>query len=168
MIWLVSIILAVPVAALHAAGLPLIWAVAVPVAVLVAVAATRRSAVAAVASAAVVALVLAAVVALMHTGSPASQGPAVMTFDGGTYSSYGAPSFSVDATNDGASAGVIHTVRVKFVNQQTAQVIADVTEQADATVLAGQGQTLTYSAPQAVTNTGIADKWVDVTVTGWS
>ena len=168
MLWLISIILAVPVAALHAAGLPLIWAVVIPVAVLVTVAATRRNAVAAVTSAAVVTLVLAAVVAVVHDGSAAAPGPAAVTFDGGTYSSYGAPSFSVDATNNGASAGVIHAIHVRFVNQQTAQVIADVTEQADATVLAGQGQTLTYAAPQQVVNTAVSDKWVDVTVTGWS
>ena len=37
MIWLVSIVLAVPVAALHMAGLRLIWAVVITVAVLLAV-----------------------------------------------------------------------------------------------------------------------------------
>jgi hypothetical protein len=171
MIWVVSACLAIPVALLHLAGVPLIWAVVIATCVLLAVvvaAGRKASGPVAVASTAAVVLVLAGIVALVHGGSPASHGPAVVTFSDGAYSSYGAPSFSVDATNTGGSAEVIHTVRVRFVNQQTAQVIADVTEQVGATVLPGQGQTLTYSAPQAVTNTGIADRWVDVTVTGWS
>ena len=170
MLWLISAVLAIPVALLHMAGLPLIWAVVIPTAVLVAVAATRRNAVAAVTSAAVVTLVLAAVVAVVHGGSPAVRGPAAVTFGDGTYSSYGAPSFTVDATNDGGSPGPVHSIRVRFVNDRTAQVITEVTEPVSVTVPAGQSRALTYAAPQAVAGPdgpAVTDRDVSVTVTGW-
>jgi len=173
MIWLVSVILAGPVALLHLAGVPLIWSVAIAVAALLAIVAAagkKARGPVAVASTAAVVLVLAAGVAVIHGGSSAAPGPAVVTFAMGTYSSYGTPSFSVDATNDGDSPGIVHTITVRFVNDRTAQVITEVTEQANTTVPAGQGRTLTYSAPQAVAGPdgpAVNDRDILVTVSGW-
>jgi len=170
MIWVISACLAIPVALLHLAGVPLIWSVILAAVVLLAVVALGRREIkgpTAVLATAAALLVAAAVVAVIHSGSAAARGPAVVTFGMGTYSSYGTPSFSVDAMNDGGSAGTVHQVTVQFVNERTAQVITSVTEQAGVTVPAGQGQALTYAAPAAVVNTAIEDRQVGVTVTGW-
>jgi hypothetical protein len=108
---------------------------------------------------------------LWHAASHHPTAAAAVTFSGGTYSSYGTPSFSVDATNAGGSASTVHTLTVQFVNERTAQVITSVTEQADTTVPAGQGRTLTYSAPQAVAGPdgpAVNDRDILVTVTSWS
>lgn len=166
MFWLISIILAVPAALLHAAGLPLIWAVIIPTAVLVAVAAaTKGKLVPAVTSAAAVTLALAGILAVGHGSSQAAAaGPPVVTFSGGQYTSYGSPSFSVDVANSGQSAASVHSVTVRFVNTRDASVITDVTEHAGVTVAAGQSAVLTYSAPQQVVNTAIQDRQVAVTV----
>jgi hypothetical protein len=106
---------------------------------------------------------------LVHAAAgPVPAGPAVVSFSGGTYSSYGVPSFRVDAVNNGGSPATVHRLRVRFVNIMAPAVIADVTEQAGATVAAGQSVALTCPAPQAVVNTAVRDRAVSVTVTGWS
>jgi len=170
MIWLISIVLAVPVAALHLAGVPLIWAVIIAVTALLAIVATagkKANGPVAVLATVVVVLVLAAGVAVIHSGSAAARGPAVVTFGLGTYSSYGTPSFSVDATNGGESPATLRTtIRVRFVNDQTAQVITEVTEPVNVTIPAGQGRTLTYPAPQAVagpSGPAVTDRDISVT-----
>jgi hypothetical protein len=117
-------------------------------------------------------LLIAAAFAVHHaTAAQVAPGPAVVTWQPGMYSSYGTPSFSVGAMNNGASAGVVHTITVEFVNERTAQVITSVTEHAGVTVPAGQGRTLTYSAPQAIAGPdgpAVNDRDISITVTSWS
>ena len=102
-----------------------------------------------------------------HTAPAPSAG--LVQFEYGQYDSYGTPSFTVTVDNGNAAAVTVHTVSVRFTDQQnTAYVITDVTEQTTATVAGGQSQQLTFSAPTAVANTGVLDRNVGVTVTDWS
>jgi hypothetical protein len=113
-------------------------------------------------------LALAAVAMVLHaTARPEAPGPAVVAFTGGQYSS-SASSFTVGAVNSGASAAHVHTIRVRFTNDQAPAVITDVTERAAVTVPAGQSAALTYAAPRAVVNTAAEDWEISVTVLGWS
>ena len=87
----------------------------------------------------------------------------------GQFSSYGTPSFRVAADNGNAAPVTVHSVTVEFVNDQTGRVIASVTEQVGAAVIpGGQSQAITGQAPAAVANAGTEDRWISVTVTGWS
>lgn len=108
--------------------------------------------------------------AVDHHAPPAPMAQLV-TFDQGTYSSYGVPSFEVDATNGNASQVTVHSIRVRFVNYRTAQVITEVTEPVSVTVPAGQSRALTYPAPQAVAGPDgppVNDRDISVAVEGWS
>lgn len=167
MIWLISIVLAVPVAALHLAGVPLIWSVVIAVTVLLIIVVAGKGKAkgpTAVLGTAGIVLVLAGAVAVAHIGGPAAKAPAVVTWQPGTYSSYGNPSFTVGAWNNGESPGTVHTITVRFVNDLTAQEITDVSEPVNVTVPAGQGQELTYTAPPQLVSTAARDRDVAVTV----
>ena len=115
---------------------------------------------------------IAGVVALFHVidhHAPPAPIAQLVTFDGGSYDGYGTPSFEVDADNENTAPVTVHSVTVEFVNDQTGQEIATVTEQVGATVIpGGQSQAITGQAPAAVANAGTADRWISVTVTGWS
>jgi len=105
--------------------------------------------------------------ALTRPPAPAAS-PALVTFQDGTYSSYDS-SATAGADNANASAVTIHQVTVRFIDERSAQVIAGVTEPVNAAVIpGGQAQRLTFAAPPAVTDAGIEDRQVTVTVTGWS
>ena len=118
------------------------------------------------------ALPIAGIAALFHAvdhHAPPAPMAQLVTFDNGWYSGYGTPTFNVDATNSNAAAVTVHSVTVEFVNDQTGQEIASVTERVGATVVpGGQSQTLSGAAPQAVANAGTEDRRISVTVTGWS
>lgn len=115
------------------------------------------------------ALPVAGVMALArHGAKPAAPVAGLVSFELATYSSYATPSFTVTVANQNDAPVTVHTITVRFVNDRTAQVITDVTEQAGVTVPGGQGMRLTYSAPQQVVNTAVEDRDITVTVTGWS
>lgn len=106
---------------------------------------------------------------LVHTAAgPVPPGPAVVSFTNGHYSSYGSPSATVHAVNNGATPAATHRLRVRFVDYRDARVLADVTEPVSATIPGGQAQALTFAAPPAVTDAGLQDRQVIVTVTAWS
>ena len=111
-------------------------------------------------------------VALFHVidhHAPPAPIAQLVTFDDGSYSSYGTPSFEVDADNGNTAPVTVHSVTVEFVNDQTGQEICSVTERVGATVIpGGQTQTLSGAAPAAVANTAAEDRQIGVTVTGWS
>ncbi len=116
---------------------------------------------------------IAGIAALFHAvdhHAPPAPVPELVTFSPGTYSSYAAPSFEVDATNGNATSVTVHSVTVEFTNAETGQEITAVTEHTDVTVPPGgwQSQAFTWPAPKAVVNTAIEDRDVQVTVTGWS
>jgi len=114
-------------------------------------------------------LAAAAVAMILHaTAGPVPPGPPVVTFDPGQYTSYGVPSFTVNALNDGTAPVTLHTVRVRFVNDQAPTVITEVTERAGVTVPPGQSRALTYPAPGPVVNTAAKDWGIGVTAVGWS
>ena len=115
---------------------------------------------------------IAGVAALFHAvdhHAPPAPIAQLVTFSDGSFSSYGTPSFRVAADNSNAAPVTVHSVTVEFVNDQTGRAIATVTEQAGAVVIpGGQSQAITGQAPAAVANAGTADRWISVTVTGWS
>ena len=115
---------------------------------------------------------IAGIAALFHAvdhHAPPAPIAQLVTFDGGSYDGYGTPSFEVDADNSNAAPVTVHSVTVEFVNDQTGRAIATVTEQVGATVIpGGQSQAITGQAPAAVANAGTEDRWISVTVTGWS
>ena len=115
---------------------------------------------------------IAGVVALFHAidhHAPPAPVAQLVTFSDGSFSSYGTPSFRVAADNGNAAPVTVHSVTVEFVNDQTGQEIATVTEQVGATVIpGGQSQAITGQAPAAVANAGTADRWISVSITGWS
>jgi hypothetical protein len=174
-IWALSFVLAPFVAILHVAGLSLAWSVmlvAVPALILLAMAANgKRGAAVALIVPVIVALGITAGVAAASRASGPPPAPQAMLvhFEYGQYTSYGNPSFTVTVDNGNDSPVTVHTVTVRFTDEQgAAHLITDVTEQASATVAGGQAQQLSFAAPPDVVNTGVLDRNVGVTVTDWS
>ena len=107
----------------------------------------------------------------LHHSAPTASSPELVTFQDPRYSSYGAPSFSVGVMNDNdsnTSPVTVHSLTVRFVDERAARVITDVTERPDVSVPGGHARVMSFPAPQVVVNTGIEDRQVVVTVTGWS
>ena len=115
---------------------------------------------------------IAGVAALFHAvdhHAPPAPIAQLVTFDDGSYDGYGTPSFEVDADNGNTAAVTVHSVTVEFVNDQTGRAIATVTEQVGAVVIpGGQSQAITGRAPAAVANAGTEDRWISVSIVGWS
>lgn len=118
------------------------------------------------------ALPIAGIAALFHAvdhHAPPAPMAQLVTFDNGWYSDYETPTFDVDVTNSNAAAVTVHSVTVEFVNDQTGQEIASVTERVGATVVpGGQSQTIGGAAPGAVANVAAEASRIGVAVTGWS